>query len=123
MYFHSVAQRNKPLPNDIGIPVLSLAESKLYWYCFKPDAALLRGYEPYLLVEVESHNNDYARMLLYGASLVKWISRVSPVRCILPLLYVYRGGVAELLYMYEFEAKVQSPDSPFLPMFDKPFFL
>lgn len=85
---------------------MSLDEDTLYWYAFRPDVALLRGYEPYLLVEVESKKNDYARMLLYGLSLVKWICRETPFRCILPLLYVHTSGVAELLYMYELADEV-----------------
>lgn len=110
MYSRSIAQKNKWLPNDIGVPVMSLDEDTLYWYAFRPDVALLRGYEPYLLVEVESKQkvkrNDYARMLMYGSSLVKWISRETPFRYILPLLYVHTSGLAELLYMYELADEV-----------------
>lgn len=63
----------------------------------------MRGLEIYLLVEVESKNNDYDRMLLYGASIVRWMCMECPHRFILPLLYIYQTGESELLYMYQLD--------------------
>lgn len=84
------------------------AESVMTWYSPEPDASLFRGLEPYLFVEVETKSNDYERMLLYGASLVRWISRACQHRFILPLLFVYTAtGEAELSYMYEADDNVK----------------
>lgn len=87
----------------MGIPVKLGTDHK--WYQFRPDAAILRGLELYLLVEVESKNNDYARMLLCGASIVRWMCMECPYRFILPLLYISQTGQSELLYMYQLDDK------------------
>ncbi|KAF9073554.1 hypothetical protein BDP27DRAFT_283905 [Rhodocollybia butyracea] len=96
------------LPRGLGIPII--ITDSVTWYSLKPDASLFRGLEPYLLVEVESQSktNGYHRMLLYGASLVRWISWVCQYRFILPLLFVYMRGSVKLSYMYEHDdGKIQ----------------
>lgn len=103
---------NRVLPGGLGIPVYSVdSPSNKFWYRFKLDVAILRGLEPYVLVKFVSQTNDYERLLLYGASLVRWISRVSEYRCILPLCFIYKTGATDLLYMYELNGRVWTASS------------
>ncbi|KAF5381818.1 hypothetical protein D9757_008320 [Collybiopsis confluens] len=96
-----VAEKNKTLPNDMGVP--TTISGIRTWYKYKPDVSLLRGLEPYIFLEFESASSktDYYRMLLYGASTVRWMNRVGGHCFILTLLYVSKEGNANLSFMYE----------------------
>ncbi|KIK52022.1 hypothetical protein GYMLUDRAFT_64521 [Collybiopsis luxurians FD-317 M1] len=88
-------------PHDIGV-LLKFPEGKLFWYEPNSDASIFHGYEPYILVEVDSGNNNRFQLLLYGSVLTQWFFKNKNKNFfILPLLYAWEGVSADLIFMYE----------------------
>ncbi|KAF9060455.1 hypothetical protein BDP27DRAFT_1493350 [Rhodocollybia butyracea] len=91
---------SKEWPHNAQVLVKVADEVEPRHYNPKSDACLWRDFIPFWMMEIYSKgSNDFTRLLLSGASLVKNYS-YTPGSFVLPLIYVDMSFVATIMFMF-----------------------
>lgn len=98
---------------DLKFPAHVVVENKSYHYSPKSDFFLAQHCIPRVIVEVKSQgtDDDRARMLLQGASLVRLVNSLTKTRkFVLMAVYFDRNDVFDHYLIYQMEKDANCPD-------------